>query len=71
MTEIKNIIKIRFFLQAYTYKMKHKSAKTVENFTSYNAFKARLDKFWQHRGPWQHQSVKSDFTADLTGTGNR
>jgi len=29
------------------------------------AFKARLDKFWQHR------SVKFDFTADLTGTGNR
>jgi len=30
-----------------------------------NAFKARLDKFWQH------QLVKSDFTADLTGTRNR
>ena len=30
-----------------------------------NAFKARLDKFWQH------QSVKFDFTADLTETGNR
>jgi len=30
-----------------------------------NAFKARLDKFWQH------QSVKFDFTADLTGTENR
>jgi len=28
-------------------------------------FKARLDKFWKH------QSVKFDFTADLTGTGNR
>ena len=27
-----------------------------------NAFKARLDKFWKH------QSVKFDFTADLTGT---
>ena len=26
---------------------------------------ARLDKFWQH------QSVKFDFTADLTGTGNQ
>ena len=25
--------------------------------------KARLDKFWKH------QSVKFDFTADLTGTG--
>jgi len=30
-----------------------------------NAFKVRLDKFWQH------QLVKFDFTADLTGTGNR
>jgi len=30
-----------------------------------NAFKARLDKFWQQ------QLVKFDFTADLTGTGNR
>jgi len=29
------------------------------------AFKARLDKFWQH------QLVKFDFTADVTGTGNR
>ena len=29
------------------------------------AFKARLDKFWQH------QFAKFDFTADLTGTGNR
>jgi len=27
-----------------------------------NAFRARLDKFWQH------QSVKFDFTADLTET---
>jgi len=30
-----------------------------------NAFKARLDKFWQH------QIIKFDFTADLTGTANR
>jgi len=30
-----------------------------------NAFKTRLDEFRQHR------SVKFDFTADLTGTGNR
>ena len=29
-----------------------------------NAFKARLDTFWQH------QAVKFDFTADPTGTGN-
>ena len=31
---------------------------------SVNAFKARLDKIWSH------QSVKFDFTASLTGTGN-
>jgi len=30
-----------------------------------NAFKARSDKFRQHR------LVKFEFTADLTGTGNR
>jgi len=30
-----------------------------------NAFKARLDKFWQH------QAAKFDFTADLMGTRNR
>jgi len=30
-----------------------------------NAFKARLDKFWQHQG------VKFDFTADLSGTENQ
>jgi len=30
-----------------------------------NAFKARLDKFWQH------QLVKFNFTADVTGTGNQ
>ena len=30
-----------------------------------NAIKARLDKFWSH------QTVKYDFTADLTETGNR
>jgi len=32
---------------------------------SVNAFKARVDEFWQH------QLVKFNFTADLTGTGNR
>jgi len=30
-----------------------------------NTVNARLDKFWSH------QAVKYDFTADLTGTGNR
>jgi len=31
----------------------------------FNTYKARLDKFWSH------QVVKYDFTANLTGTGNR
>jgi len=41
----------------------YQKGKTNLDFTE--AFKARLDKFWKH------QSVKFDFTADLTGTGNR
>ena len=32
---------------------------------SVNVFKARLDRFWMD------QDVKFDFTADLTGTGDR
>ena len=32
---------------------------------SVNLFKARLDRFWMD------QDVKYDFTADLTGTGDR
>ena len=35
------------------------------NASTVNAFKARLDKFRSH------QSVEYDFTADLTGSGNR
>jgi len=38
---------------------------SVVDASTVNAFKARLDKFWLH------QAVKYDFTADLTGTGNR
>jgi len=38
---------------------------SVVDASTVNAFKARLDKFWSH------QAVKFDFTADLTGTGNR
>ena len=37
----------------------------MDNNSTVNAFKARLDKFWSH------QAVKFDFTAVLTGTGNR
>ena len=38
---------------------------SVVDASSVNAFIAQLDKFWSH------QTVKYDFTADLTGTGNR
>ena len=38
---------------------------SVVGASTINAFKAWLDKFWLH------QAVKYDFTADLTGTGNR
>jgi len=41
-------------------------SKSTENLKgTVNAFKARLDKMWLD------QAVKFDFTADLTGTGNR
>ena len=39
------------------------SVRTVTRFCMY--CEARFDKFWQN------QLVKFDFTADLTGTGNR
>jgi len=35
------------------------------NVYTVNQFKACLDKFWMH------QEVKYDFTADLTGIGDR
>jgi len=37
----------------------------VVDVNSVNVFKARLDRFWMD------QYVKFDFTADLTGTGDR
>jgi len=41
------------------------SPNSVVDANSVNAFKAGLDKFWLH------QEVMCDFTADLSGTGNR
>jgi len=38
---------------------------SVVDVCTVNALKARLGKFWLHR------AVKFDFTANLTGTGNR
>jgi len=43
----------------------HSLPNTVVDASTVNTFKARLDKFWLY------QLVKFDFTADLTGTGNR
>jgi len=41
-------------------------AKVLKIWKDYvTAFEARLDKIWMH------QAVKFDFSADLTGTGNR
>ena len=37
----------------------------VVDVNTVNFFKTRLDKFWRN------QDVKYDFTADLTGTGDR
>ena len=38
---------------------------SVVDVNTVNLFKARLDKLWMH------QNVKYDFTADLTGIGDR
>jgi len=37
----------------------------VVNASTADAFNARLDKFWSH------QTIKFEFTADLTGIGKR
>ena len=54
----------KFLIGTVLYKTKSLPNSIVDASTV-NAFKARLDKFWSH------QAVKYDFTADLTGTGNR
>ena len=41
---------------------------SVVDTSTVNAFKARLDKFWFFR---LDTGFEYDFTADLTGTGNR
>ena len=53
------------FLSARIVNIWNSLPNSVVDSCTVNAFKARLDKFWQH------QLVKFDFTADLTGTGNR
>jgi len=40
-------------------------SRTAKEQNTINQFKARLDKFWIH------QDVLYDYTADLTGTGDR
>jgi len=53
------------FFSAHTVNVWNSLPNSVVDACTVNAFKARLDKFWQH------QAVKFYFTADLTGTGNR
>jgi len=53
------------FFSARIVNIRNSLPNSVVDACTVNAFKARLDKFWQH------QLVKFDFTADLTGTGNR
>jgi len=58
--------KIIFFVMTYEsiVSIWNSLLNSVVDACTVNAFKAR-DKFWHH------QLVKFDFTADLTGTGNR
>jgi len=53
--------------QSYSYivNISNSLPNSVVDACTVNAFKACLDKFWQH------QLVKFAFTADLAGTGNQ
>jgi len=53
------------FFSARTVNIWNSLPNSVVDACTVNAFKACLDKFWQH------QLVKFDLTANLTGTGNR
>jgi len=53
------------FVSARTVNIWNSLRNSVADACNVNAFKARLVMFWQH------QFVKLDFKADLTGTGNQ
>ena len=53
------------FFSAHIVNIRNSLPNSVVVACTVNVFKACLDKFWQH------QLVKFDFTANLTGTGNR
>ena len=53
------------FFSARTVNIWNSLRNSVADACNVNAFKARLVKFWQH------QLVRLDFRADLTGTGSR
>ena len=55
----------KHFFSAHTVNIWNSLPNSVVDACTVNAFKASLDKFWQHL------LVKFDFTADLTGTRNR
>jgi len=55
----------KHFLSARVVNIWNNLPNTVVNASMINALKAPLDIYWSH------QAVKFDFTADLTGIGNR
>ena len=58
------LLRINKYIRCTDYKFLF-AKNLVVNACTANAFKACLDQFWQH------QIVEFNFTADLTGTGNR
>ena len=62
-----NIRKYSFFVLSKDCKHLEQTSlpNTVVDVDTVKLFKSRLDKFWMH------QEVKYDYTAELTGTGNR
>ena len=55
----------KYYFSAHIVNIWNSLPNYVVDVSTINQFKARLDKFWMHQDVWY------DFTADLTGTGDR
>jgi len=55
----------RYYFSAHVVNIWNSLPNHVVDVNTVNLFKTRLDRFWAN------QDVKYDFTADLTGTGDR
>ena len=55
----------KYYFSACIVNLRNSLPNHVVDVNSVNVFKARLDRFWMN------QVVKYDFTADLSGTGDR